>query len=136
MLTYKHDILAVEYNLLRETVGWGALPEEQAYAGLEHSFKVISCYDGEKNVASARILWDRGYIAYLADVMVLPDYQGQGIGKMMVTELLDELRKQMKEDWYVKVVLVAAPNKEAFYERLGFTIRPNEHLGAGMQIVL
>ena len=31
-------------------------------------------------------LWDKGYIAYLADVIVNPEYQGQGIGKKMVQE--------------------------------------------------
>ena len=56
-------------NFLRTAVGWQALPDEQAQAGLNHSGWVIGCWHGDKIVASARILWDKGSIAYLADGM-------------------------------------------------------------------
>ena len=37
-------------------------------------------------VGCARRFWDRSYVAYLADVMVKQQYQGQGIGKRLVEE--------------------------------------------------
>lgn len=81
MLEYNNELSAKEYCELRSAVGWQPLIEEQAQSGLNNSDFMIACRDGEKIVGCARIFWDKGYIAYLADVMVKPEYQKQGIGK-------------------------------------------------------
>lgn len=135
-LVYKESISVKDYNTLRDAVGWGRLCDEQAKQGLEHSVYVISCYDQEKIVGTARVIWDRGYISYLADVMVLPNYQRIGIGKHMVQEAIVFMKKQIKEGWNIKMVLVAAKGKEVFYERFGFSQRPNDNAGAGMDMWL
>lgn len=135
-ITYRENINVNDYNLLREAVGWGALCNEQAQQGLDHSAYVISCYDKEKIVGSARIIWDRGYIAYLADVMVMPDYQGMGIGQHMVEQAITYVQSQVKEGWKIKIVLIAAKGKEAFYKKFGFCERPNNEAGAGMDLWL
>ena len=79
-------------------------------------------------------LWDKGYIAYLADVIVNPEYQGQGIGKKMVQECIKYIDNQLKEGWHIKIVIVASKGKEAFYEKLGFKARPNDNDGPGMDM--
>ena len=108
--------------------------EEQAQSGLDHSDFVVACRDGEDAVGCARIFWDKGYIAYLADVMVKPEYQGQGIGKRLVEACIAYIDSQLKEGWRIKIVIVSAKGKEAFYEKFGFQLRPNERDGAGMQV--
>jgi predicted N-acetyltransferase YhbS len=95
---------------------------------------VIACRDDDAIVGCARIFWDKGYIAYLADVMVKPAYQGQGIGKKLVEECICYIDRQLKEGWRIKIVIVSAKGKEPFYERFGFEVRPNENDGAGMQL--
>ena len=134
MLTYNNALSAKEYCELRTSVGWQAIVEEQAQSGLDNSAFVIVCRDGENIVGSARILWDKGYIAYLADVMVKPEYQKQGIGKKMVEECISYIDNQLKEGWRVKIVLLAAKGKDPFYEKFGFEIRPNENDGPAMQM--
>lgn len=44
-LTYKNKISVVDYNKLRDAVGWALLNEEQAKAGIEHARMVVSCYE-------------------------------------------------------------------------------------------
>ena len=134
MLTYSNNLSAKEYCELRAAVGWQPIPEDQAQSGLDHSDFVIACREGEAIVGCARIFWDKGYIAYLADVMVKPAYQKQGIGKKMVEECISFIDRQLKEGWRIKIVIVSAKGKEPFYERFGFEIRPNENDGAGMQL--
>ena len=134
MLTYNNILTAKEYCYLREAVGWVAIQEDQAQSGLDHTNFIITCRDGERAVASARILWDYGYIAYLADVMVLPEYQGQGIGKKMVQACMNYIDENLKEGWRVKIILLAAKGKDDFYKKFGYEIRPNENDGPGMQI--
>lgn len=135
-ITYKENISVDDYNILREAVGWGALCNEQAQQGLDHSSFLISCYDNDKIAGTARIIWDRGYIAYLADVMVLPKYQGLGIGQHMVKQAIAYVQSQVKEGWKIKIVLIAAKGKEGFYKKFGFSERPNNDAGAGMDLWL
>jgi len=134
MLEYSNRLSVKEYCELRAAVGWQAIIEEQAQSGLEHSDFIIACRAYDEIVGCARIFWDKGYIAYLADVMVKPEYQKQGIGKRMVSECISFIDRQLKDDWRIKIVIVSAKGKESFYEKFGFEIRPNINDGAGMQI--
>lgn len=135
-ITYQEVISVEDYNILREAVGWGSLCDEQAQQGLDHSAYVIGCYDNDKIVDTARIIWDKGYISYLADVMVMPEYQRMGIGRHMVEMAIAFMKSQVKEGWKIKMVLIAAKGKEAFYSRFGFQERPNRDAGAGMDMWL
>ena len=134
MLEYSNRLSAKEYCELRAAVGWQAMVEEQAKSGIEHSDFIIACRDDHEIVGCARIFWDKGYIAYLADVMVKPEYQKQGIGKRMVSECISFIDRQLKDGWRIKIVIVSAKGKEPFYEKFGFEIRPNSNDGAGMQV--
>ncbi|MBQ1170241.1 MAG: GNAT family N-acetyltransferase [Oscillospiraceae bacterium] len=134
MLEYSNSLSAKEYCELRAAVGWQTMIEEQAQSGLEHSDFMIACRDGHEIVGCARVFWDKGYIAYLADVMVKPEYQKQGIGKRMVSACISFIDSQLKDGWRIKIVIVSAKGKESFYEKFGFEIRPNINDGAGMQV--
>lgn len=131
---YKEFVSVTDYNALREAVKWGKLAVEQAQQGLKGSAYVVGCYDGSQIAGCARIIWDGGYIAYLADVMVMPKYQGMGIGRHMVELAIKFVKAQLKEGWKIKIVLVAAKGKEIFYKKFGFHERPNEKDGAGMDL--
>lgn len=135
-IVYKEFITPEDYNTLREAVGWGELLSEQAEQSLAGSAYVVSCYDDNKIVGSARVIWDRGYVSYLADVMVVPEYQGMGIGKKIVEMSLTFMKSQLKEGWKIKMVLVSAKGRETFYRQFGFMERPNENFGAGMDMWL
>ena len=134
MLKYSHVLSAGEYCELRAAVGWQPIMEQQAQSGIDHSDYIIACKDADRIVGCARVFWDKGYIAYLADVMVKPEYQKQGIGKHMVSECISFVDRQLKEGWRIKIVIVSAKGKEPFYEKFGFELRPNQNDGAGMQI--
>jgi len=134
MLEYNNMLTTEEYSELRSAVEWQPIIAEQAEAGLQNSDFVIACREGKSIVGCARILWDKGYIAYLADVMVKPEYQKQGIGKKLVVECISYIDQQLKDGWRIKIVIVSAKGKEQFYEKFGFQVRPNENEGAGMQM--
>ena len=131
---YNNSLTAKEYCQLRAAVQWQPIAEDQAQSGLDHSDFVIACRKGQEIVGCARIFWDKGYIAYLADVMVKPEYQGKGIGRELVSACIGYIKSQLKEGWRIKIVIVSAKGKEGFYEKFGFQIRPNENDGAGMQM--
>ena len=133
MITYRHDIPAIEYNNLRIGAGWRSLSLEQAEKGLSNSAHLISAWDGDKPVGVARVISDRGYIYLIVDVIVTPEYQGQGIGRHMVEEIEAWLLQEKEGKPTMMVYLMAAEGKESFYEQFGFRRRPGEgHMGAGM----
>ena len=133
MITYKHSIPATEYNNLRIGAGWRSLSLEQAEEGLSNSAFLISAWDEDRPVGIARVISDRGYIYLIVDVIVNPDYQGQGIGRHMVEEIDAWLLQEKEGKPTMMVYLMAAEGKESFYEQFGFKRRPGEgHMGAGM----
>jgi ribosomal protein S18 acetylase RimI-like enzyme len=71
-------------------------------------------YDSGKLVAAGRALADGRDCSYICDVAVLPSHQGQGLGRELVSRLV-EFSKEHK-----KIILYAARGKEPFYKKLGF----------------
>ena len=67
-------------------------------------------------------------------MLVLPEYQGRGIGTEMMERILGYLKERIKPGWGVSVDLMSAIGKESFYEKFGFIIRPRERRGAGMDL--
>ena len=132
MIEYGDEITAEEYMELRKMVGWMEFPLEEAQAGLDNAYMVISVRDEGRAIGVLRLLWDGGYIAFISDVIVALEYQGQGIGRKMVEACIERVKADMKPGYKVKINLMAAKGKEPFYEKFGFSQRPTETNGAGM----
>lgn len=125
-----------DYQRLRAEVYWAELATEQAKSGLKNAFASVSAVRDGQVVGMARLLWDGGYCAYLTEVMVSFEHRHQGIATAMVERLLAEISAALKPGWQVKVVLMSGKGRESFYTRFGFQERPNERLGAGMELCL
>lgn len=131
-IDYINHILVEDYIRLRDSVGFRKIPIRQATIGLQNTAYQVAAVVENETVGMARILWDGGYTAYLADVIVRPDYQGKNIGYQMVKIIIDYLQSKMESGDVILLSLGAAKQKEPFYLKLGFQIQPNEHKGAGM----
>ena len=132
MPAYTNEISAEDYNHLRKSVGWPALEKTQAQTGINNSAFVIAARVDEKTVGVTRVVSDGGYIAIIVDVIVLPEYQGNGIGKTMVCSAMEYIKGKLSDGQFVFVNLMAAKDKESFYAQFGFEARPNDKVGAGM----
>lgn len=84
-----NTITPEEYLAMRAAVGWSVFPVEQAIAGLSNSY-VWCIRDEGRPIAIGRAIWDHGYVIYIADVIVLPEYQGQGLGHAPVARQREE----------------------------------------------
>ncbi len=132
MIHYIDYVTPEEYMELRKIVGWVQFPLEEAKACIDNAYMVLCVRDDDKAIGVVRLLWDGGYIAFLSDVIVIPEYQGQGIGRKLVEACLQKLKNDLKPGYKVKITLNSAKGKEPFYEKFGFKERPNEDSGAGM----
>lgn len=132
MIKYCHQLDVVEFNYLRQAVGWETIEANQAQAGLANSAFVVVARSEGVAVGMARVISDGGYVALIVDVIVVPKWQGQGIGREMMSQVMGYLNSSIKNDQMVMVNLMAASGKEDFYRQFGFESRPNQTMGAGM----
>lgn len=120
------------YMELRGAVGWPLPPADAVAAALENSeFSVAVRADGTA-AGMGRIVGDRGFVYFIADIVVHPGFQGLGIGSRIMERILGYLRNHAPENAYI--TLMAAEGKEEFYEKFGFFRRPAAGYGAGMMI--
>ena len=127
-MEYYNEISVEDYCELREAVEWPPMPKAQAASGLEHSDYIIACKEGDNIVGAARVFWDKGYIAYLADVMVKPEYQGRGIGKKLVAECIgfvDSVLNFNNKDKKIKVCSDLSYVRDNLKEGFGVLTSPN-----------
>ena len=128
-LTIKHNKLtAKEFISLWESVWDGAPSLEQTELAMQHTIFRVSVYDGDKAIAMARMIGDMGLCYYIKDVVVSPEYQGKGIGRMLINELLKYISDNGIKGTSVFVELAAVPDKMPFYEKLGFTTNEAQRL--------
>lgn len=131
-IKFTKKISVGDYNFLRSSVGWKMVEAEQAKKGIKNSAYICVANVSGKNVGMARVITDGGCIVFIADVIVHPDYQGMGIGNEIMSRVMKYVEGLVNEGQFVYVSLMAAKGKEGFYERFGFTKRPNENYGCGM----
>ena len=95
---------------------------------MEHTLFRVSVYDGEKVVAMARMIGDMGLNYYIKDVVVQPDYQHKGIGKMLIEELFRYINNNGIKGTGIFAELCAMPEKIPFYEKFGFSVNEAQRL--------
>ena len=71
---------------------------------------------GNRAVGMGRVISDGVSDGYIQDLVVLPDWQKMGVGRMIIEKLIEECRAR-KIAW---VGLIAEPGKEDYYDSLGF----------------
>ena len=85
---------------------------------LENSNLLVSAWDGETLVGVARSLADFHYACYLSDLAVISSYQKLGIGKQLQIATQNQLGPKCK------LILIAAPAANEYYQQIGFTHNP------------
>ena len=123
---------ADEFNQLTEAVGWGRSKNVIVEEALKHTLYSACVYDEDKLIGYGRIIGDKTIFLHIHDVMVRPDYQGMGIGTVIMNKILDKVNEYRSVNPAIRVYLGASKGKEGFYEKFGFVSRPNESIGAGM----
>ena len=131
LLTNKNDVVdnyivinnvlsADDFLYLWNSV-WDEPPTyEQVKLALENTIDRVSIYDGDKLIGMARMIGDKGMEYYIKDVVVIPEYQGKGIGKMLINELLKYVNDNGIKGTDIYVELCAEPEVIPFYQKCGF----------------
>ncbi|MGV2939830.1 GNAT family N-acetyltransferase [Mesobacillus sp. LC4] len=107
-----------EYINLRLEAGMSEKSQEAARIGLKNSLFAVTVYDESAIVAMGRIIGDGGSFFQVVDIAVKPDYQGKGLGKLVMGKIMEYLDKHTYDGSYVSLIADAPANK--LYEQFGF----------------
>lgn len=123
-----NELSAEDFIALWETV-WGQGPSlKQTRLAMEHTLFRVSVFDQDKIVAMARVIGDMGLNYYIKDVVVRPEYQSRGIGRLLINELLKFINDHGVSNTEIFVELCAMPDKIPFYEKFGFDANEAQRL--------
>ena len=123
-----NELTAEQFIELWETV-WGDGPSlDQTRLAMAHTLFRVSIWDGDRIVAMARMNGDMGLNYYIKDVVVRPEYQGKGIGKLLINELKRFINDNGVKGTDIFVELCAVPDKIPFYEKFGFEANEAQRL--------
>ncbi|TGC09026.1 GNAT family N-acetyltransferase [Methanolobus halotolerans] len=123
-----------EYIHLRKSVDWPYPNKTAIEKSLTNSNYCVCAIENDRIIGMSRIVGDDSFIFFIADVIVLPEYQKQGIGKTLMERTMSYLRENVQE--YSYITLMCAKGMESFYEKFGFFRRPTGEYGCGMMVEL
>jgi GNAT superfamily N-acetyltransferase len=92
---------------------------------VERSLRNSLCfgvYLHRHQIGFGRIVTDRAVYGYIADVFVLPEWRGRGIGKALMQTML-----QHPDVVGLQVILLRSRDAQEFYRSLGFEELPRTH---------
>ncbi len=83
------DVDAVHRYLASDSYWARGRPRATVERLVREASRVVGLYNGSRQIGFARAFTDGVSIAYLADVYVVPEYRGRGLGLELVREIVD-----------------------------------------------
>ena len=106
----------VDWREVRNTlkcVGMGYFKPDEHRRAFEASHTTVFVYRDGRMIGFGRAISDDVYQAAVYDCAVLPEFQGRGIGAMIMESIMRRIS-------HCNVILYATPGKEGFYEKFSF----------------
>lgn len=103
-----------ELSVLYKAAPLGDKPAASLKTAFSNSRFRCFVFEQGRIVGVGRALADGADCSYLCDIAVLPSHQGTGLGKQIVSRLVELSRGHRK------IILYAVPGKEGFYKKFGF----------------
>jgi GNAT superfamily N-acetyltransferase len=113
------DITRLDLPVIHEylsTVSYWAMgrPREVVERSIENSL-VFGVYQGTRQAGFARVVTDYATFGWIADVFILPEFRGQGLGKWMMSVIVEHPRLQGFRRW-----VLATKDAHGLYAQVGF----------------
>ena len=108
------DVDAVHDFLANHSYWAKGRPRDVVERLVREATRLVGLFRGDEQIGFARVVSDDEVFAYLADVYVLPDYQGKGLGLELVREIVDG-GPQRDLRW-----ILGTADAQDLYAKLGF----------------
>ena len=111
-----------EYHRLREAVGWESVDVAAMEVGLHNALFSVCAICKDEVIGCGRVVGDGGIYFYIQDIIVLPEFQGRGLGRRIMDAVMSYLSSHAHPKAFIG--LMAAKGTDRFYEKYGFAERP------------
>ncbi len=130
----KHEINTEDFLRLREEVGWKNLSKKQLTKAISGSMLNLSIFKDNECVGIGRVVGDNALKGMLTDIMVSKNYQKQGIGKLIVTTLIDDIKEMLEDGEQFQLEASPTEGNRDFYIKCGMKYKPENQDGVYLWI--
>ncbi|WP_226669789.1 GNAT family N-acetyltransferase [Metabacillus litoralis] len=102
------------YNMLSNSYWASARTKEVIINSMKNSI-CFGVFEGEKQIGFARVITDYYVFAWICDVIIHDNYRGKGLGKMLLTCIMEH------PDIQVKSFGLYTKDAHTLYKKFGFT---------------
>jgi len=106
--------LDVIHGYLSESYWSPGISRDKVATAIEHSL-CWGMFEDDRQIGFARVVTDQSSFAYLADVFILPECQGRGLGKRLLEAVVADDRLQG-----LRRFMLATRDAHGLYEHYGF----------------
>ncbi|MCK5364813.1 MAG: GNAT family N-acetyltransferase [Gammaproteobacteria bacterium] len=114
--THRQPLGIDDYLNIRRRTGLSPKSREAAAKGLPNSVFSVYITCGQEVVGMGRIVGDAGCWLQIVDIAVLPEHQGRGLGRRIMTELVEFITANALPGLYVSLLT----DTPGFFEPFGF----------------
>ncbi|MCT4777504.1 MULTISPECIES: GNAT family N-acetyltransferase [Exiguobacterium] len=120
-----------EHQRLRVIAGMPKRSDSGTVKGLANTLYGVCLYKDDQMVGMGRVVGDGGMVFHLVDIVVDPECQGLGLGKLIVEQLMDWILQEADETAIIS--LIADIPADGLYRQFGFDYSRPESVGMEYQ---
>ena len=120
-----------QHQALRVKAGMPRRSDRGTVKGLQNTLYGICLYVDDEIVGMGRVVGDGGMVFHLVDIVVDPECQGLGLGKLIMKHLMDWILQEADETAIIS--LIADIPADGLYRQFGFDYSRPESVGMEYQ---
>ena len=125
----ENNITIDEYLEVIESVGFKTYSRAQVEKALKNTMYMVKAVLNNEVVGIGRVVGDYSIVCSLTNICVKPEYQGKGIGLMIVNKLKNMVEESVKVGEKMQIELIPTAGNEGFYQKAGFKYKPEKITG-------
>ena len=129
-----YNISPDDFQSIRKNIEWNKLNYNQVERALKNSMVNVSIFDDDLCVGVGRIVGDHVLKGMLTDIMVRKEYQGKGVGKLILNKLISKLYNYIPEGECFQLEASPTADNREFYIKCGLKYKPENQDGVYMWI--
>ena len=125
-----NDIKSEELMYIRKLVNWNKpITLEQYKKALDNTMCKVLIKNDKDIIGLGRLVGDYSCKGLLSDIIVNPKYQGKGFGKIIVTNLINQVKESLKEGEVFQIEASPTYGNRDFYVKCGMKYKPENQDG-------
>ncbi len=125
----EYSITTDEFLEMVESVGWKTYSKDQIEKALKNTMYMVKATVDGKLAGIGRVVGDCSIVCMLTDICVKPEFQGQGIGLKITSELKKLIEENVADGEKMQIELTPTAGNEPFYVKAGFKYKPEKITG-------